>query len=326
MSRVPQLDAAEHRFELRGVIHARGVTYRYARAETAALNGLSLHVRDGSLFGLLGPNGSGKTTFISILAGLLPVPRGTVSMDGRELRENRSVIQATTALVPQDYAFYPSLTVRENLQFFAAVQHLPRRELASRVQEASTIAGLEQSGGRRAATLSGGMKRRLNLAIGLLNRPRLLLLDEPTVGIDPQSRAFILEAITRINRQGTTIVYTTHYMEEVEAICDTIGILDRGRLLACGSLAELLAGSRNRRLLVELESPLSAALREALSFIAGVVADPRALTIDDCAVAEVYRVMALLHQHGIGITRLQYGHGKLEEQFLMLTNRALRDS
>ena len=308
------------------VIDARGVTYRYARAETAALDELSLQVRDGSLFGLLGPNGSGKTTFISILAGLLPVPTGVVSVGGHELNDHDSEIRSTTALVPQEYAFYPTLTVTENLNFFAAVQRLPPRARRDRVEEACAIAGLEQSSDRRAATLSGGTRRRLNLAIGLLNRPRLLLLDEPTVGIDPQSRAYILEAIARINRQGTTVVYTTHYMEEVEAICDTIGVLDRGKLLACGSLSELLAESRDRRLLVELESPLSAALREAVSSVAGLVAGPRALTIADCSVIDVYRVMAILDAQGVGIARLHYGHGNLEERFLMLTNRALRDS
>lgn len=308
------------------MIDIRDVTYRYARAETPALRGLSLHVRDGSLFGLLGPNGSGKTTLISILAGLLPVPRGTVRIGAHELNDHLAEIQATTALVPQEYAFYPSLTVAENLAFFAGVQRLPAGARGDRVGEALEVAGLERTGAKRAAALSGGMKRRLNLAIGLLNRPRLLLLDEPTVGIDPQSRAFILEAITRINRQGTTVVYTTHYMEEVEAICDEIGVLDNGTLLVHGSLTELLAHGQGRRLRADLAVPLSSAQQRALANVPGLTAGPMSLAIDDCDAAECYRVIALLRTEGVVVARMQYGHGNLEELFLTLTKRHLRDS
>jgi ABC-2 type transport system ATP-binding protein len=190
---------------------------------------------------------------ISIIAGTLPSAAGTVTIAGRELTANVAAVQSICALVPQDYAFYPTLTVAENLRFFADVQPIPRSERSGRISEALAIAGLESARGMRAERLSGGMKRRLNIGIGLLNRPRLLLLDEPTVGIDPQSRHFILDAIKRINAQGTTVIYTSHYMEEVESLCDDIGILDGGRLIAQGTLEELVvSGHRLEDLFLSL--------------------------------------------------------------------------
>jgi ABC-2 type transport system ATP-binding protein len=222
------------------MIEVRDLTFRYPGATVPALDALSLSVRDGSLFGLLGPNGSGKTTLISILAGTLPVRAGSVTIGGRDLAIARAAVQSACALVPQEYAFYPTLTVAENLLFFADVQPIPRAERRTRIAEALAIAGLENAGAGRAERLSGGMKRRLNLAIGLLNHPRVLLLDEPTVGIDPQSRHFILESIRGICARGTTVVYTSHYMEEVESLCDDIGILDGGRMIAHGTRDELV--------------------------------------------------------------------------------------
>ena len=233
------------------MIEIRDLTFRYPGAAVAALDNVSLSVREGSLFGLLGPNGSGKTTLISILAGTLPAARGSVTVAGRELSANRPAVQSVCALVPQEYAFYPTLTVSENLAFFADVQPIPRGERRARVSEALAIAGLDRAADSRAERLSGGMKRRLNIAIGLLNRPRLLLLDEPTVGIDPHSRRFILEAVKRINETGTTVIYTSHYMEEVESLCDDIGILDGGRLIAHDTLTGLLAGTDGARVQLE---------------------------------------------------------------------------
>jgi ABC-2 type transport system ATP-binding protein len=225
------------------VIDVRDLTFWYPGATVPALDTLTLSIRDGSLFGLLGPNGSGKTTLISILAGTLPLRAGTASIGGHDLSAGRGQLQSVCALVPQEYAFYPTLTVAENLVFFADVQCVARTERSVRMAEALAVAGLENAGAVRAGRLSGGMKRRLNLAIGLLNHPRVLLLDEPTVGIDPQSRHFILESIKDINARGTTVVYTSHYMEEVESLCDDIGILDGGRLIAHGTREQLVGES-----------------------------------------------------------------------------------
>jgi ABC-2 type transport system ATP-binding protein len=234
------------------VIEVQGLSFRYPGADRDALHELSLEVRAGSLFGLLGPNGSGKTTLISILTGLLRPGAGSLRVGGETLPQGLSAAQAMSALVPQDYAFYPRLTVMENLRFFGGVLSLSGDDLASRIQEASAVAGLESFVGTRAEHLSGGLKRRLNLAIGLLNRPRLLLLDEPTVGIDPQSRQFILAAIKRLNAEGATVLYTSHYMDEVQQLCDHIGVLDEGRLLAQGSLDGLLRANPGQRNLEEV--------------------------------------------------------------------------
>ncbi|MFI4967116.1 MAG: ABC transporter ATP-binding protein [Gammaproteobacteria bacterium] len=234
------------------MIEVQGLSFRYPGAERDALQQLSLQVKAGSLFGLLGPNGSGKTTLISILTGLLQAGAGDISIGGEALPAGMRRVQGFSALVPQDYAFYPRLTVSENLRFFGGALSLGGAELDTRLQEASAVAGLESFASTRAEHLSGGLKRRLNLAIGLLNRPRLLFLDEPTVGIDPQSRQFILAAIKRLNAEGATVVYTSHYMDEVQQLCDSIGVLDEGRLLARGSLDELLKAHPGQRNLEEV--------------------------------------------------------------------------
>ena len=232
------------------MIEIRDLRFRYPGATRDALAGLTLQVRDGSLFGLLGPNGSGKTTLISVLTGLLQASAGEARIGGEALPA--AAAQTMSALVPQDYAFYPRLTVSENLRCFGGVLGLQGAELKTRMDEVVAVAGLQDFLPKRAEQLSGGLKRRLNLAIGLLNRPRLLFLDEPTVGIDPQSRAFILEAIKRLNAGGATVIYTSHYMDEVQQLCDSIGVLDEGRLLAQGSLDELLKAAPGHRNLEEM--------------------------------------------------------------------------
>lgn len=226
------------------MIKVSGLVHQYARQAAPALAGINLEVRRGSLFGLLGPNGSGKTTLISILTGILHANAGAVTIDGRDMPRDAGVIQQFCSLVPQENAFYPTLTVAENLRFFADVQHIAADVRSQRIQESLQITGLAHATELRADRLSGGMKRRLSIAIGLLNHPRLLFLDEPTVGIDPQSRQFLLEAIKRINAGGTTVVYCSHYLEEVEFLCDEIAILDHGRVLRQGALTDLLAESR----------------------------------------------------------------------------------
>ena len=205
-----------------------GLSYRYPGRDEPVLDRVSLEIPDGGIFGLLGPNGAGKTTLISVLAGQLTGASGRIDMSGR------------IGLVPQDHAFYPMLTCRENLRFFGAVQGLGRAELDRRVEAVAAFGRVEGVLARRAGQLSGGLKRRLNLAIGLLTEPEVLLLDEPTVGVDPQSRAFLLESIGSLARPGRTIVYTSHYMEEVQAICARVAILDAGRLLVAGTIGELL--------------------------------------------------------------------------------------
>ena len=233
------------------LIEIDGVAKRYRGAETAALDGVSLRIPAGTVFGLLGPNGAGKTTLISILLGLVRKDAGHVRVAGHDMDRELPAIRRLCGLAPQDLGFYPMLTVEENLRFYGAAGGLAGAQLTQRVDFACATAQLEAQRRKRAEVLSGGLKRRLNLALALLHEPRVLVLDEPTVGVDPQSRAFLLSVIARLRReQGLTVIYTSHYMEEVQEICDRIAILDQGRVLAEGTLAELLgrpdaAGCRN---------------------------------------------------------------------------------
>jgi len=207
----------------------------YPAADKPALDGLSLNVARGSIFGLLGPNGAGKTTAISILCTLLRPTSGGVSILGHDVVRQAKEVRRLIGLVPQDIALYPSLTARENLRYFARIQRIPSRKIETRVNECLELVGLLECADRRVATYSGGMKRRANLAVGILHQPEILFLDEPTVGIDAQSRSMILERLTELNRGGMTLVYTTHYMEEAQQICDEIVIIDAGKVIASGS-------------------------------------------------------------------------------------------
>ncbi len=303
------------------MLQVSGVSFRYRQAATPALDGVSLNIPAGSVYGLLGPNGAGKTTLISILAGLHRASSGSIALDGRPLAEARAAESRAIALVPQDYAFYPMLTVAENLQFFGGVLGLDAAALKARIDYAIAFARLEQVTGKRAELLSGGLRRRLNLAIGLLGKPELLLLDEPTVGVDPQSRSFLLDAIAGLPASGTTVLYTSHYMEEVEAICQRVAIVDQGKVLAEGALDDLLRCDESVAELAlgvdmpaELARRYQATAQGALSYrleLPNASALPRLLDELDTA--------------GCPLHRLNVGRQNLEQLFMRLTRRSLRD-
>jgi ABC-2 type transport system ATP-binding protein len=219
-------------------IDIRHLAKRYGDFE--ALRDLSLEIRPGETFGLLGPNGAGKTTTLSMLSTLLPPTRGDARIFGRSLTEEVAEVRRLVGLAPQEISLYPDLTAQENLAFFGRLHGLRGAELSKRSDRLLELVGLTARGHDRVRTYSGGMKRRLNLACGLLHQPRLLLLDEPTVGVDPQSRENLFTAIRAIASEGTTILYTTHYMDEAERMCDRIAILDEGSMIAVGTLEELL--------------------------------------------------------------------------------------
>lgn len=216
---------------------------RYPGAERPALDGLSLQVKRGRIFGLLGPNGAGKTTTISTLCTLLRPSSGTATVLGHDVVRQADAVRRLIGLVPQDIALYPSLTARENLRYFARVQRVAGRRIEDRINECLASVGLLECADRRVATYSGGMKRRANLAVGILHEPELLFLDEPTVGIDAQSRNLILEQLAALNRGGMTLLYTTHYMEEAQQLCDEVAIVDAGKIIACGAPAQLVAAA-----------------------------------------------------------------------------------
>ena len=211
-------------------IEIKNLTKSYK--ETKVIENLSLKIETGSLFGLLGPNGAGKTTLVSILNFLTKKDEGNINIFGYDLDNSKREIQRLSSFVPQTYAFYPNLTAYENLEFFGALYRLKNDELKKRIAYCVAVTSLEKFLDKRAHTYSGGVKRRLNIAIGLLNNPKILYLDEPTVGIDPQSRKYILDVIKKINHENkTTIIYTSHYMEEIEYLCDDIAILDNHQII-----------------------------------------------------------------------------------------------
>jgi ABC-2 type transport system ATP-binding protein len=229
------------------LLAAQGLRYRYPQQTEAALHGVDLALLRGQAVGLLGPNGSGKSTLISLLTGLRQ-PQG-----GR-LHFPAGAAAPVIACVPQEYAFYPELTCRENLELFAGMLDLCAAERQARVQAALDGGQLHEFAARRARHCSGGVRRRLNLALALLQRPDVLLLDEPTAGVDPQSRAFLLERVRALAEGGAAVLYATHYMEEVRALCSHIMLLDQGRVIASGELAGLLRGSQGGPPFADLEA------------------------------------------------------------------------
>ncbi|MBR3206780.1 MAG: ABC transporter ATP-binding protein, partial [Bacillus sp. (in: Bacteria)] len=203
------------------------------------LKGVSFHLKPGESFGLLGPNGTGKSTLIGIMTGLLPATSGTVTIGGIDLHKETKHAQQLIGIVPQEIALYLDLSAKENLTFWGKMYGLKGEELKSRVQEILELIGLGNRANDKVKVFSGGMKRRVNIGCAILHRPKLLIMDEPTVGIDPQSRNHILETVKTLNSEGMTIIYTSHYMEEVEYLCEKIAIMDQGSFIKVGDLSEL---------------------------------------------------------------------------------------
>ena len=309
------------------VLTATGLVKRYG--EHTAVAGVDLAVPRGSCFGLLGPNGAGKTTTISMLVGVLTPDAGTISLDGESARPTDRAFKRRIGFVPQELALYDDLTAEENLRFFGRLYDLRGERLEERVSAALALANLQDRAKERVSAYSGGMKRRLNIAIALLHDPDLIVLDEPTVGVDPQSRNAIFDALETLRREGKTLLYTTHYMEEVERLCDRIAIMDGGRIVAEGTLGELQRGiPAERRLRLELESSADGALGAltALPGVTGVEIQGTDLRLDLQNLEEtIPGILAVLKAHGVRYGALASDRLSLEEVFLQKTGRSLRD-
>ena len=296
--------------------------YRYPHTPTTALEDVSLTAQRGGVLGLLGPNGAGKTTLISHLGGLLKVQQGEIVIDGKSLAAVRAQTPTRIAVAPQEYAFYPMLSVAENLACFAAAGRLHGQRRRARITACLGFAQLERFADARAEHLSGGLKRRLNLAIALLPEPELLLFDEPTVGVDPQSRAFILDAIKTLAREGAAVIYTSHYMDEIEAIADQVVILDHGRVLRAGALDELLAQDA-MVLTLAADGIASEALIAQLSRFGTVEKFGARLRVRLNTTPAI--ALAALDAAGAHVREAEFGRGNLEQLFMSLTRRSLRD-
>jgi len=221
-------------------IQIENITKRYKSAEEDSLSLVSLQINESDVYGLLGPNGAGKTTLISILCGIIPPSQGSIQyyIAGKKINEQER--RSLLGFVPQEYAFYQELTPRQNLDYFGAMYNLSKTELSERIDKLLDELGLAKVADKEVSTFSGGMKRRVNLAIGLIHRPSILFLDEPTVGVDVQSKNAIIKYLEEINRAGTTIVYTSHHMSEAEEFCNRIALIDHGKVVVEGGLSELL--------------------------------------------------------------------------------------
>jgi ABC-2 type transport system ATP-binding protein len=296
-------------------LSASGVSYRYRGAGREALTDISFEIAQGACFGLLGPNGAGKTTMFSLMTGMTALQRGEIVVDGVSARRDLHALRALGALAPQDLAFYPELTGRQNLSFFAGAYRMSAAAWPARLAQAVEACQLAAVLDRRAETYSGGEKRRLNLAIALLNAPRILYLDEPTVGIDARSRAAIVEAIAALKAEGVTIVYTSHYMEEVERLCDDLLVIDEGRVVARGRTQDLLKQYAPSALVVTLEAPLA---RETIASLHPAWQDDLHVAIPIASAADLPRVTEALSAAGARVAQARYGAARLEQAYLAM--------
>lgn len=297
--------------------------------DLTAVDGVSFRISAGETYGLLGPNGAGKTTTISMVAGLLAPDAGTVTVVGEPMSPTSIHPKRYLGLVPQDLAIYPELTARENLVFFGKLHGMRGAELGTRVDEVLDLIGLTDRAKDATKEYSGGMKRRLNIGIGLLHRPRLLILDEPTVGVDPQSRNAILESVESLAVEGMAVLYTTHYMEEAERLCDRIGIIDSGRLQAEGTRDELIRLTGGVDTIRLRGSGDMAAVGEALRELPGVEhvdADRQSITLTARdAPSLVAEVVARAAAGGVDLADVEITRPDLESVFLHVTGKGLRD-
>jgi len=296
-----------------------------------AVKGISFDINEGEIFSLLGPNGAGKTTTISMLSTLYTPTSGDATIGGHSITKDPMAVKQVIGVVPQDLALYEDLTAKENLLFWGQMYGLSGKSLNSRVDEVLEQIGLVDKAKNRVKTYSGGMKRRVNIGVGLLHKPRLLFMDEPTVGIDPQSRRAILDTVKDLNKQGMTVLYTTHYMEEAEELSNRVGIIDHGDLIAIGTQDELTkqVGQTDTLILHIGENEDAEALAHSFKGMHDVheanATDHEVSIITPQAENILAAVVSKANERGIKIRSIDIREPNLEAVFLHLTGRALRD-
>ena len=307
------------------------VTVRELKKEygsVKAVDGVTFEIAEGEIFGLLGPNGAGKTTTINALCTYTEPTSGEVTIAGRDLMSEPEAVKHIIGVVPQDIALYPDLNAAENLRFFGRMYDVPEPALARRIAELLDLVGLSEHARKRVEHYSGGMKRRLNLAVGLLSEPLFLMLDEPTVGVDPQSRNAIFENVRALNEQGLTILYTTHYMEEAELLCDRVAIMDEGNIIALDTPQHLINTLGTGLIHVgvkQADDEMLARLRE-LSRVKAVTYRDSTLAFETVdAQRALLEIIALFNETDTAMTSLEILEPNLESVFIKLTGRQLRD-
>jgi ABC-2 type transport system ATP-binding protein len=296
-----------------------------------AVKGVSFNIEQGEIFSLLGPNGAGKTTTISMLSTLYQPTSGDASIDGHSVTKEPMEVRKLIGVVPQELALYEDLTAYENLVFWGQMYGLSGKSLNVRVNEVLEQINLTDRAKNRVKTFSGGMKRRVNIGVGLLHKPQLLFMDEPTVGIDPQSRRAILDSVKSLNQQGMTVLYTTHYMEEAQELSDRVGIIDNGEMIALGTQKELTKQVGEMETLVlhfnesEDVEKLAVAIRSVPGVLKANVSDHTVSVIVPEAEEALAPVISKTNEMGIKVHSIDIREPNLEAVFLHLTGRALRD-
>ncbi len=309
------------------LLNVRNLSKSYG--ERRAVDGVSFQVHAGQTVGLIGPNGAGKSTTVSMICGLLHPSAGSVELDGVAIVAGPSDAKRKIGLVPQDLALYEDLSARENLRLFASLYGIKGRALAARCDEVLALVNLSDRAGDKPSEFSGGMKRRLNIAAALMHDPQLLILDEPTVGVDPQSRNAIFDTLDKLKAMGRSLIYTSHYMEEVERLADHIVVIDHGKVLADESPAALFLRLPARAALrIDLPAPAPQALADGIGALPGVSAvhvDGASLNVVLASGEDALPVMAWLQGQGCRPLHFATARTNLEEIFLNLTGRSLRD-
>ncbi|AQR97166.1 ABC transporter ATP-binding protein [Clostridium saccharoperbutylacetonicum] len=299
--------------------------------ENKAVNGLEFNLFKGEILGFLGPNGAGKSTTINILSTILKHDDGEIKFFGSDIKDNKRWIKAQLGIVPQELAIFEEIPAYKNVEFFTSLYGLSGKELKNAVLEALRMVGLEDRKNSKPITFSGGMKRRLNIACAIAHKPKILILDEPTVGIDPQSRNHILESIKKLRDAGTTIIYTTHYMEEVEEIADRVVIMDKGKKIAEGTIPELMESYRNTRVYkISISSMKNDNMK--FDFLYEIEGIQKVELIENCfsittikEIENLDKIILGLIERNIKISHITSEEGNLEMVFLKLTGRNLRD-
>lgn len=290
---------------------------------------LNLQIEEGEIYGLLGPNGAGKSTTIHMMSGLLSLDQGDILIDGISVKRSPNEVKKRIGLIPQELALYMDVSAAANVAFFARLHGLKGKLLKERVEEALTFVGLQDQAKEKPATFSGGMKRRLNIACAITHRPKLIIMDEPTVGIDPQSRNHILESVRELNKLGSTIVYTSHYMEEVEALCDRVAIMDQGHVIACGTQLDLRERFAAEETITIHAASITPAVIEELRHhpeLSSVTAGEGFMKIGVTSSQRCLQdILFICSRHQLSVQSLICEEPNLESLFLNLTGRKLRD-
>lgn len=310
------------------LMQLEGVVKRYDHH--LAVDHLSLKLREGEIMGLLGPNGAGKTTTLNLITGLTSMDHGSIQVFGIDIQKNGSAIKQEIGLVPQEIAVFDDLTAKENVTFFGKLYGLRGNLLKERTSEALGFVGLSAQASQFPKKFSGGMKRRLNIACAMVHKPRLMIMDEPTVGIDPQSRNHILESVRTLQREGSTILYTSHYMEEVEELCTRIAIMDQGRVIAQGTSEELKTMISSEEKIEMTLSEINYTLVDEIKNLAGVlecqIQDGKLTVLTRKDSSLLGQISLIIGGSGSQIHSVQVDKVTLESVFLTLTGKSLRDT